>query len=337
MFEFAISQSAKRRPSKLILASWVASCFAHLLAALLLIQYPQLLQGGRYHRFVPISLISDLLSLEAENDEGEWRTVTILEKSPAMVAPSSATLKKILPDGSKEPGSGVPPIQVSWENQEQPTPEESMAPAAKEAELPAPALEIAASAPMETEPSAATETVYESPDSKPAIEVAEIDLPTAKEESFILPAPGQGIEKTEKKDAEDTAALALSSIPGSTNEETSHNIFENEQKAILSEGSGLFDTKGFPLGDYANLIIERIKGNWSIPSSLRNSKGKVTVVFYIGKNGQFTNVHMIEGSGINLLNLAALNAIIKSNPFPPLPQGFPGDHIGAKFIFAYNE
>jgi TonB family protein len=114
-------------------------------------------------------------------------------------------------------------------------------------------------------------------------------------------------------------------------------VFDTQQKAIQAEGSGLFDTKGFPLGDYAEAIIQRIKGNWYIPSNLRNSQGRTTVIFFIGKDGRYTNAHIVTSSGSTSLDLAALNAVLVSNPFPPLPSGFPGERVGAKFVFSYNE
>ena len=122
--------------------------------------------------------------------------------------------------------------------------------------------------------------------------------------------------------------------------ETAQNNFpllDNEQKIIRSEGSGLFNTGGFPLGEYANLIIERVKGNWMIPSNLRTSQGRTTVIFYIDREGRSADARIVISSGSNSLDIAALSAILGSNPFPPLPKGFPGDRVGAKFIFSYNE
>jgi TonB family protein len=113
--------------------------------------------------------------------------------------------------------------------------------------------------------------------------------------------------------------------------------FENEQQAIKTEGSGLFDTKGFPLGDYARLIIDRIKGNWSIPSNLRNSQGRSTLVFFIEKDGKVWNLRLVGSSGNSSLDSAAQQAVWVSGPFPPLPTGFPGKQVGAKFVFSYNE
>ena len=106
---------------------------------------------------------------------------------------------------------------------------------------------------------------------------------------------------------------------------------------MRSEGSGLFGNKGFPLGEYADLIIERVKGNWMIPSNLRKSQGRTTVIFFIDKEGRSADARIVVSSGSDSLDIAALSAILGSNPFPPLPKGFPGDRVGAKFVFSYNE
>jgi outer membrane biosynthesis protein TonB len=49
------------------------------------------------------------------------------------------------------------------------------------------------------------------------------------------------------------------------------------------------------------------------------------------------DARIVVPSGSNSLDLAALSAIVGSNPFPPLPEGFPADRVGAKFVFSYNE
>jgi TonB family protein len=118
-------------------------------------------------------------------------------------------------------------------------------------------------------------------------------------------------------------------------------VFDNEQQAMRSLESGFFgaDAKGFPLGEYANIIKERIKEKWYIPSNLKNSQGHTTIVFYINKNGQYSGarIEASASSGNDKLDIAALKAIMDSNPFPPLPKGFPGDRLGAKFVLSYNE
>lgn len=114
-------------------------------------------------------------------------------------------------------------------------------------------------------------------------------------------------------------------------------VFENEQSALRSEGSGFFDTKGFYLGDYAREVVRRIKENWLIPPELQYSRGRATLIFYIERDGQISGLRLVASSGSNLLDRSALQSVLASSPFPPLPQGFPNQHLGAKFIFSYNE
>jgi TonB family protein len=103
------------------------------------------------------------------------------------------------------------------------------------------------------------------------------------------------------------------------------------------QGGTLFDTKGFNLGDFEKIIEERIRGNWEIPSNLRESRGSTTILFYITRDGRYSDARIEVSSGNMSLDIAALYAVTRSNPFPPLPQGFPADRVGARFVFAYNE
>ncbi len=112
---------------------------------------------------------------------------------------------------------------------------------------------------------------------------------------------------------------------------------ENQQNTTRVQGMTLFDTKGFNLDDWAKLIEEKVKGYWEIPSDLRDSHGSTTVLFYISKDGRPLNARIEVSSGNGRLDLAALGAVVAANPFPPLPQGFPSDRVGARFVFAYNE
>jgi TonB family protein len=106
---------------------------------------------------------------------------------------------------------------------------------------------------------------------------------------------------------------------------------------IRAQGPIFFDDKGFNLDEYANLVRERVKENWFIPSNLRNYAGSATIVFYISRDGQVTGARIDVPSGNDSLNLSALSAVFGSNPFPPLPKGFPADRVGARLVFAYNE
>jgi TonB family protein len=112
-------------------------------------------------------------------------------------------------------------------------------------------------------------------------------------------------------------------------------VFSDENKAIQSPGSGLFNTGGFPLEHYMSDIFKRIKEKWYIPSNLKNLQAQTTVIFHINKSGQVKNAQILAGSGNNGLDIAALFAILSSSPFPALPEGFPADYIGVKIVFRY--
>jgi protein TonB len=272
-----------------------------------------------------------------------------------MVTPSAATLREYMYDWGKK-GNGVPPVRVRWGNEKQG--EDSSIPKARPVpgvQEPKPVDASTTEKPAAAAPATEPATTASGGGGSQGVQVAGVD-PTAGKGTIYLPAPQPGSDvKPVKKVPETSSNTAPTSIPSGISPPTpsplslapkpanpaqakaGSKVFEDEQKAIRTEGSGLFDTRGFPLSEYANLIIERVKGNWLIPSNLRNSQGRTTVVFYIDRDGRFTNARIITSSGSSSLDLAALNAVIESNPFPPLPKGFPGDHVGAKFVFSYNE
>jgi TonB family protein len=338
MFEFAISQNERRRPTKRRIASWIASCLAHAFLIIILIENPGLLHGGKYHRFRGI-LSTALFERSTSESVSNDRLVTLLRP---MTAPSAETLKKYIYDWNKK-GEGPPPVRVRWKENLETSGDEKAAPMPKVKESKSPEIKI----PANEVAGSVQGNADSSPDgSSSGSSAVTVQSEAAKKNTIPLPPPSP----SGKTDLAANAAPA--SIPntkpsaGASTEKKSANspdavkVFDNEQQALRKEGTGFFDVpKGFPLGDYANIIIERIKGKWFIPSNLKNSQGHTTVVFFIDKDGRFTDARIIASasSGNNSLDLAALNAIIESDPFPPLPKGFPGDHIGAKFVFSYNE
>jgi TonB family protein len=333
MFDFAISQNRRHPLTGRHVASWIASCIAHLLAILLLVQYPQLLLGGMNYNFRSFPLISKILGSKSNDDDENWRSVAILNDPSKMSAPSAATIRKYLMDWNKKGRNA--PIQVSWGDVQKALadlpPMPRVRKEAKDPKISLPANDLASAGPakaLEDQGAASGLSASLPPDSD-----------AEKKKAINLPPP-EAAPKTEASIDNPPNKIPDSIVPPpETSPETASGVkvFENEQKAISSQESGFFDTKGFPLGEYANLIVERVKGNWFIPSSLKNSRGRTTVVFYIDKKGRYTNARIVATSGSKTFDTSALMAIIESNPFPPLPKGFPGDQVGAKFVFSYNE
>ncbi len=350
MFDFAISQQRRHRPTKRIMLAWALSCAAHLGAVLLLIAYPGLLMPG-LNRWLRHPIV-----IGHGPSDDEWRTVAFVGKG-GMREPSAETLRSNTYDWEADAAAKAPPIRLRWGNElNTDDPAQAKPPAAVR---PVPGLQE----PKPVPPEQRADTQPPSPgpgqaDGSPSGPTQGGDSAGggAKSPTIYLPAPESRPPEPPKAAETGTAPRTIpNSIPppsppaatppavkpataqAQTPAAPAPQVFENEQKAIRRDGSGLFDTKGFPLGEYANVIIERIKGNWYIPSNLKSSQGRTTVIFFIGKDGRYTNAHIVTSSGSTSLDLAALNAVLVSNPFPPLPNGFPGEQVGAKFVFSYNE
>jgi periplasmic protein TonB len=338
LFEFAISQHQRHPPSRRFLRAVAVSILAHIAAVVLLIQFPSLLLPGLSSWLRPLAF------LRVTVKEPDWRMVSMLGNSSRMQMPSAETLRKLLPKRSEEgPGSQKPSVPIRWGDDKLEA--RDRAPVPRPLRKPVPGTEEPKPAPQ-TEPvqsagagdparsgdperSAGVEIAGTLPEKKPVV-----PLPPPSPEPKQIPKKVE--EVVENKPADTTPStpdVPPKPVPGKQDPK----VFENEQKAIRSEGTGFFDTKGFPLGEYATLIIERIKGNWFIPSNLRNNQGRSTLVFYIEKDGQVTGIRLVSSSGSKSLDDAAYQSVWGSKPFPPLPKGFPGEHVGAKFVFSYNE
>jgi len=325
MFDFAISQHKKRRPTRLVLASYFLSILSHIVALIILIENPGLLSTGINQWLQQFPVIVSSPSVTGK----ESRIVTFMPNR--MDEPSQATLQTIHPFESH-----TPPFRIRWgPNEIANLGVDKPLPAVK----PVPGKE-------EPKPQGEANTTEKPASTAAAGEPAGAGATGAPGGRVVPLPPPDTVPKEVPKNVETASNAAPTSIPTTPappkptppqSAQAAPKVFENQQQAIRGEGSGLFDTKGFPLGEYAGVIIERIKGNWSIPSNLRHAQGHTTVIFYIDKNGQFTGLSIVGSSGSSSLDYAALSAVIGSNPFPPLPKGFPGDHIGAKFVFSYNE
>ena len=338
MFDYAISRNQRQRPTNRILAACVASSVVHIILLLTIIQFPQLLQGGMLSRFRVISMITDSLTQKTNDQENDWRTVAVLRPQSKMQAPSAEQLKKLLYDWSKKgTGNEAPPIRIRWGNEQKAALKENALSAPKiKQESRTPNLSPPANESISTAPGSASETqspAGKSTDTAPGSFVTvRTESSSGKKDVMNLPPPGSPAK------SETAVNTPPRSVPeGIKQPPETYKVFEDEQKAIHSTESGFFDTKGFPLGEYANQIKERIKGKWNIPSHLQKFQGHTTVVFYIDKNGRYGNARIITSSGSSSFDSAALMAVIESDPFPPLPRGFPGNHIGAKFVLSWNE
>jgi TonB family protein len=103
-------------------------------------------------------------------------------------------------------------------------------------------------------------------------------------------------------------------------------------------GSGVFfDTQGYDLGPWANRVIAMVKRNWIVPVAADlGLKGVVGISFQVDRSGKILDPKIVSSSQIPSYDQAALQALMISDPFPPLPADFPRPKLPAVFRFYYN-
>lgn len=111
----------------------------------------------------------------------------------------------------------------------------------------------------------------------------------------------------------------------------------NPDGGFVDSGPVSFDTKWFDWGAYGAEMVRRIKLHWDVPELARLGwKGSLTVRFYIQKDGTVSDAKIIRYSGIPPFDNAALQAILKSSPFRPLPDALHEEREGVSVTFFYN-
>jgi TonB family protein len=153
-----------------------------------------------------------------------------------------------------------------------------------------------------------------------------IRIPTA--------TPGQAIQQSLQ------AAIQNPTGPGAVGPGDSSLQFQNIQPNFSTSGPIILsDTRGVNFGPYLARVVYIVRRNWYavIPESARlGEKGRVALVFEIVKDGSVPQLRLLASSGASALDQAALASIRASNPFPPLPQQFTGNHLVLEFIYFYN-
>ncbi|MGD0792161.1 MAG: TonB family protein [Terriglobales bacterium] len=110
----------------------------------------------------------------------------------------------------------------------------------------------------------------------------------------------------------------------------------------LDQAEILTDTMGVDFGPYLTRIVQIVRQNWYsiMPESVYPpilKQGKLAIEFVILKDGKVSNMAVRTSSGDVPLDRAAWGSITASTPFPPLPKEFPGQILGLRFYYFYNE
>ncbi len=106
---------------------------------------------------------------------------------------------------------------------------------------------------------------------------------------------------------------------------------------FVDSGPLSFDTVGYDWGAYAAEMIRKIKRNWDVPALAKYGvKGRLTIRFYINKDGHVDGEKILSQSGVPPFDNAAFLAIAHASPFRPLPSDLGHDREGVTVTFFYN-
>ncbi len=90
--------------------------------------------------------------------------------------------------------------------------------------------------------------------------------------------------------------------------------------------------------DYQQKVYSRVAGKWRQPGAKDTpALGRKTVVrAVIGRDGKLLSAEVSTESGSKRWDAAALSAVKKAAPFPPLPASFPLATLDAHFHVAWG-
>jgi TonB family protein len=99
-----------------------------------------------------------------------------------------------------------------------------------------------------------------------------------------------------------------------------------------------FRVEDYDIAPWAEQVVNTILLNWDIPYPQElGIKGVVGISVVIQKNGELYSARVVSSSLVLLLDEAALEALRKSAPFPPLPGDFHLERFEAYFEFHYGD
>jgi periplasmic protein TonB len=166
-----------------------------------------------------------------------------------------------------------------------------------------------------------------------------VRAPAARTPEMSLPKPGtKGVPQPVVKSGPDEAQ---GHTPTRGTEERAGSAFgETGAQGTgfgLSTGGGgtggYLDVGAFCCPEYLSTMLDLIQRNWS---SKQQVEGEALVRFTVLRNGQLTDVTVERSSGFTALDLTAQRAVLVTRQLPPLPGGFPDDHLTVHLVFQYR-
>ena len=178
--------------------------------------------------------------------------------------------------------------------------------------------------------------------------VAEVDMSAlrAVRQSKLAPLPAAfnqpalSVHLTFESGQPRPAASTLGEAIRNLQRSLSKNDFPQttEPSGAVAPGTSIeFDSQGVDFGPWIRRFIAQVRRNWLVPNEARSLSGRTVVSFSVSKGGAVRDVKVVQPSGIAPFDQAALNAIVKSDPFDALPAAYPRDDAQFTVSFYYSE
>ena len=167
----------------------------------------------------------------------------------------------------------------------------------------------------------------------PAAKVPEMTLPT-KNSKVSKTSPAPDIKQAPDQARGRTPAKGAEVAPGSTIAFTG----ARGQGFGLATGGGpgsgsTLDVADFCCPDYIIAMLERIRAGWN---QRQGAAGSVIVKFTIERSGRIVNYEVEKPSGSDVLDLAAMRAVVQTRALNPLPAQFPNPTLTVHLNFQYQ-
>ena len=89
---------------------------------------------------------------------------------------------------------------------------------------------------------------------------------------------------------------------------------------------------------YFNRIKHQIQRVWRYPAQAaqRGVSGQLTLKFQISRDGNLLSVRLVDNSGFEILDVAALKAVKEAAPYYPFPITIPKKKLSILATFVYS-
>jgi len=140
-----------------------------------------------------------------------------------------------------------------------------------------------------------------------------------KNDSMVLPKEKSKKSRAKEKEPEEPRSIdsAIERIRKSHRDKLGLPDGDAKVSAVYPGGGGMANRI---VSLYLHKVSSTIRRNWSLPSGIaRDPNLHVKILVRIGRNGDLLERRIHQSSGITLIDQSAMNAVVKSTPFPAPP------------------